>query len=259
MSFGPRPTGSEAQRKQQAWILSELHKLNCEVEEVDFQALTPLGTRQMKNIVAKFGKGERVTVVSGHYDTYQRPGINFVGANDGGSSTAVLLALGSLLNKETLKDSVWLVFFDGEESVVEWRGKDNTYGSRRQAAEWQRSGAQKRIQALINVDMIGDADLTVEYEAFSTPWLRDLIVETADQLGYMDHFRRGAEQYVDDDHVPFLKAGYAAVDLIDFHYGLLNRYWHSEDDTADKVSAESLGVILHVVDESLKKIEKRVE
>ncbi len=259
VAFGPRPAGSEAQRKQQAWILSELRKLDCRVEEFDFQALTPLGTRSMKNIVAKFGQGERATVVSGHYDTYHRPDMRFVGANDGGSSTGFLLALGALLEKRELKNEVWLTFFDGEESVVAWQGRDHTYGSRRQTAEWRRTGDDRRIQALINVDMIGDADLKIEYESYSTAWLRDLIVGTAHELGYVDHFRSGPAQYVEDDHVPFLKAGYAAADLIDFRFGLLNRYWHTEADTLDKLSARSLAIVLHVVDESLKRIEQRIE
>ena len=259
VSFGPRPAGSEAQHKQQQWILSELRKLDCRVEELDFRALTPLGTRPMKNIVAKFGEGERVVVVSGHYDTYHRPGMSFVGANDGGSSTGFLLALGHLLSRGSPPSQVWLTFFDGEESVVAWQDRDHTYGSRRQAAEWERTGDRRRIQALINVDMIGDADLMIENESYSTEWLRELIVETADELGYSDHFRRRPAQYIEDDHVPFIEAGYAAVDLIDMRYGLLNRYWHTEADTLDKLSARSLSVMLHVIMQSLKKLAQRTE
>ena len=150
--------------------------------------MTPLGTRRMKNIVAKFGEGERVAVVSGHYDTYQRSGMHFVGANDAGSSTGLLVGARRLLEQRELKDAVWLVFFDGEESVVAWRGKDHTYGSRRQVAECGAPENDQRIHALINVDMIGDADLAVEQEAYSTPWLWELIVATADELGHGEHF-----------------------------------------------------------------------
>ena len=97
----------------------------------------------------------------------------------------------------------------------------------------------------------------IENESYSTRWLRELIVETADELGYSEHFRRRPAQYIEDDHVPFIEAGYAAADLIDMRYGLLNRYWHTEADTLDKLSPRSLSVMLHVVMESLNKLAQK--
>jgi Zn-dependent M28 family amino/carboxypeptidase len=258
VKFGPRPAGSPAQAKQQAWIIAELKKNGADVEELDFTSYTPLGPKRMKNIIGKFpGSSGKVVVLSGHYDTYFRNGLNFVGANDGGSSTAVLLELAEMLKGRTLEDGVWLTFFDGEESTVAWEGNDHTYGSRKQADTWQRDGSAGKIKALINVDMIGDSDLTVHYEGYSTAWLRDLVVAAAHRLGYKDEFQSGPLQYIADDHVEFTGRGMAAVDLIDFNYGLMNRHWHKESDTVDKLSARSLAVVLHVIDESLKDLAQR--
>ena len=258
VKFGPRPAGSPAQFKQQAWIIAELKKSGATVQEVDFTSYTPLGPKRMKNIIGKFaGTSGKNVVVSGHYDTYSRPGMTFVGANDAGSSTGLLLALAGMIKGRTLKDGVWLTFFDGEESTVEWKGNDHTYGSRYMAENWQRNGTARTIKAIINVDMIGDSDLTIHYEGYSTPWLRDLVVEVAHKLGYRDEFESGPPQYVADDHMEFTGRGMPAVDLIDLNYGLLNRHWHEESDTLDKLSARSLAVVLHVVDDVLKELAQR--
>ncbi len=258
VKFGPRPAGSAAQAKQQAWIIAELKKSGATVDEVDFTSYTPLGPKRMKNIIGKFaGTSGKNVVISGHYDTYSRTGLNFVGANDGGSSTGVLLALAGMMKGRTLQDGVWLAFFDGEESTVAWENTDHTYGSRYLAETWQRDGSAKSIKAIINVDMIGDSDLSIHYEGYSTPWLRDLVVDVAHRLGYEDEFQSGPIQYVADDHVEFTGRGMPAVDLIDFNYGLLNRYWHKESDTVDKLSARSLAVVLQVIDESIKELAQR--
>ncbi len=259
VEFGPRPSGSEANKRQQQFILEKLRALDCEVIEDDFVASTPIGELEMKNIIAKFsGKTDRVSVVSGHYDTLARPEMpNFVGANDAGSSTGLLLALAEDLSGEELRDSVWIVFFDGEESTVAWQGDDHTYGSRRLAEQWAAGPEKQRIRALINVDMIGDADLRLVYEGNSTPWLRDLVWDVATELGYSAHFPFGEGGYIEDDHVPFLERGFSAVDLIDFQYGMMNRHWHTEQDTLDKLSPQSLGVVLHVVRRTLEELEKR--
>ncbi len=153
VSLGPRPAGSPAQQKQQEVIAGELRSLELEVVEHDFVAQTPKGSVPMKNILAKLpGEGNRVVVVSGHYDTYHRAGLHFVGANDGGSSAGFLLALAHILAASPRADSVWLVFFDGEESTVSWRNNDHTYGSRRLAAKWSADGTASRIKALLNVE-----------------------------------------------------------------------------------------------------------
>ncbi len=256
VSLGPRPAGSPAQQKQQELIAGELRSLHLEVVEHDFVARTPKGSVPMKNIIAKLpGKGNRVVVVSGHYDTFHRPGLHFVGANDGGSSAAFLLALARVLAAHPLKDSVWLVFFDGEESFVSWRDNDHTYGSRRLASKWQSDGTASRIKALLNVDMIGDENLQLTPEQYSTAWLRELVASTAGKLGYGSIFAPRRPAYIEDDHVPFLEAGIDAADLIDFDYGPSNSYWHTEEDTPDKLSAQSLGTMLHIITETIGELE----
>jgi Zn-dependent M28 family amino/carboxypeptidase len=212
----------------------------------------------MKNIIAKFdGASDRVVVISGHYDTLSRPDLDFVGANDGGSSTGLLLQLAAMLAERRPRDDVWLVFFDGEESFVQWTGSDHTYGSRRQAAQWSIDGTAERVKALINVDMIGDADLRLVYEQQSTPWLRDLVWDIGVRLGYTQAFDDRRPNYIADDHVPFLELGIPSLDLIDFEYGGGNQYWHTEQDTIDKLSAASFGVMLHVVIETIEKLADR--
>ena len=256
VSLGPRPAGSPAQQRQQEVIAGELRSLGLEVVEHDFVARTPKGGVPMKNIIAKLpGEGNRVVVVSGHYDTFHRPGLHFVGANDGGSSAAFLLALAGVLAARPLKDSVWLVFFDGEESSVSWQDNDHTYGSRRLASKWSSDGTASRIKALLNVDMIGDENLRLTPERHSTAWLRELVASTAAKLGYGSIFASRSPAYIEDDHVPFLEAGIHAVDLIDFDYGPSNSYWHTEEDTADKLSAKSLGTMLHIITETLRELE----
>jgi Zn-dependent M28 family amino/carboxypeptidase len=258
VELGPRPAGSDANRKQRELIVERLKQTGCKVQLDEFTAHTPAGPREMANILCDFeGSSGRILAVTGHYDTLSRPDMRFVGANDGGSSTGALLALAELLSGKERKDTVRLVFFDGEEAMVAWEGDDHTYGSRRLAEAWAANGTLERIAALINIDMIGDADLELLYEGNSTPWLRDLIVGVAHRLGYSREFPRGGLQYIEDDHVPFLQRGAPAADLIDFDYGLYNRYWHTENDTIDKLSARSFAVILHVLDETIRELEKR--
>jgi Zn-dependent M28 family amino/carboxypeptidase len=258
VELGPRPVGSPAHRKLQELLVSELSKQDAQVVQEKFTAETPRGAIGMNNIIAKFpGSSGKIVVISGHYDTYHREGLHFTGANDAGSSTGALLALAELLKGRQLVDDVWLVFFDGEESLVEWRGEDHTYGSRHLAGKWRNDGTASRIKAVINLDMIGDADLQLVYEENSTPWLREMIWGVAERLGYLQHFPREARGAIADDHMPFIEAGYSAVDLIDFEYGVFNRYWHTEMDTIDKLSAQSFAIILHVVSETLNELAKR--
>lgn len=258
VEFGPRPAGSPAQLKQQRWIVQELLRSGCDVQQIGFQADTPKGRTAMKNIICRFrGKSRRAVVLSGHYDTYSRPDLEFVGANDAGSSTGLLLAMAERLKGRELADPVWLVFFDGEESVVDWTGEDHTYGSRRLAELWAADGTKQRIKALLNVDMIGDADLNIAYEGYSTPWLRDLVFDVAHRLGYQEEFPRTAPSYIGDDHEEFRKRGFPAVDLIDFEYGFFNRLWHTEADVMENLSPRSFAVMIHVLEQTLAKLESR--
>jgi Zn-dependent M28 family amino/carboxypeptidase len=256
VEFGPRPPGSPAIASLQGFILRHLKSLRCQVTEDDFVAGTPRGPVRMKNILATFpGASGRWIVVSGHYDTKILP-FRFVGANDGGSSTGFLMELARTLSGKPRRDTVVIALLDGEEAFVQWSERDSLYGSRHLASLWERSGVLRRIRALINVDMIGDRDLGIQTEVLSTPWLRQLVWRTARELGYERYFLSD-EVATEDDHLPFLQKGVPAVNLIDFRYGGSgNRYWHTAEDTIDKLSAASFQIVGDVVLRVLTRLEE---
>jgi Zn-dependent M28 family amino/carboxypeptidase len=256
VAFGARPPGSAAHTKLEQYILSKLK--GVEVEQDKFTAQTPVGKFPMNNIIAKFpGKKDGIIVVAGHYDTAYYLGPKFVGANDGGSSTALLLALADQLRGKQLDGySVWLLWTDGEEAFVHWTDTDSVYGSRQLAQRWQQDGTAKKIKAFILVDMIGDADLDILKDTHSTPWLRDLVYQAASRLGYQSHFYE-FQTPMEDDHKPFIADGIPSVDLIDFTYGYNNVFWHTPDDTVDKLSPQSLAITGDVVLETIQLINKR--
>lgn len=255
VQLGPRWSGSPAHAKMQSTILADLKKLKCEIIEDDFQAQTPLGPLAMKNIIAKFpGKSGKAIAITGHYDTKKMPG--FVGANDGGSSAGTLLEMGRALNAAVRRDTVYLVFFDGEEAVLNWSATDSLYGSRHLAGKWSGDGTLGKLKALINVDMTGDKDLNILRDPYSNAEIQSLIWKVADERGYGRYFK-GKEQGVEDDHMPFLKLGVKAVDLIDFDYGENMAYWHTLLDTMDKLSANSFQIVGNVLMEVIGRLEDR--
>jgi glutaminyl-peptide cyclotransferase len=254
VAFGPRPPGSEANRKLQAYIEAKLKALHCQVSFDAFTAETPVGRVAMRNIIAKFpGASGRALVVTGHFDSKPMPGRVFVGANDGGSSTGFLLELARVVNSMSHADDIVLVWFDGEEAYGEWSDTNGIYGSKHLADKWSRDGTLGRIKALINVDMIGDKDLGILEEGNSSPALLKLVWKTAHDLGYGRYFLDSGFA-TEDDHLPFLKKGVTALDLIDFDYGPNNEYWHTEKDTMDKLSAHSLDVVGNVLVAVLRKL-----
>ena len=256
VAFGARPPGSPAHAKLEQYILSKL--AGVEVEQDKFTAQTPIGKVPMNNIIAKFpGKRDGIIVVAGHYDTAYYLGKNFVGANDGGSSTALLLALADQFRGKQLDGySVWLLWTDGEEAFVRWTDTDSVYGTRQLAQKWQQDGTAKKIKAFILVDMIGDADLDILRDTNSTPWLSDLVYKAASDLGYQSHFY-GIQNPIEDDHKPFLKIGVPCVDLIDFTYGYNNVFWHTPEDTVDKLSPQSLAITGDVVLETIRLLDQK--
>jgi glutaminyl-peptide cyclotransferase len=256
VALGPRPPGSIAARKMHAHIVSKLKGWGWQVEEDDFIAATPIGRLPMKNIIARRpgDPGKRILAVSGHTDT-KKLAINFVGANDAGSSTGFLLEMARIFRNVRLKRDLVLIFFDGEEAIRDWSDTDSLYGSRHLAARWRKDGTLSRIDALINVDMIGDKDLVLLRERYSSEPLLRLIWSVARELGYSKHFG-GAGWAVEDDHVPFLRLGVTAVNLIDFDYGPNNSWWHTDEDTMDKLSPRSFEVVGRVVAETLKRLDR---
>jgi glutaminyl-peptide cyclotransferase len=251
VAFGPRPSGSPANRQLQTYIRAQLRMLKCEVTEDPFVGKTPKGDVPMTNIIAKFpGKSGHAIAVSGHFDTKLFPGRKFVGANDGGSSTGLLLELARDLSGTPRVDDIYVVFFDGEEAVGDWSETDSVYGSRHLAYKWKADGSLAKLKALINVDMIGDKSLGVLIEENSTVSLRKLVWNAASDLGYKAYFLDSGEK-VDDDHMPFLKLGVPSLDLIDFDYDP----WHKDSDTLDKLSPKSLDIVGTVVLESIHRLE----
>ena len=255
VEIGPRPPGSEAIKKAQDYIIRELNGYGLKVIEDNFQAQTTRGPVAMKNIIGELpGRRSDIVMISGHYDTKLQAG--FVGANDGGSSTAAVLEMARALSKNRLEYTIWFVFFDGEEAFVDWsanNGMDNTYGSRHMVSRLADDGTLQRVKAMVLVDMIGDKDLDLLRDAESTSWMVQAIWKTAGRLGHSKHFLETEGAY-SDDHIPFKEAGVPVVDLIDFNYGPSNRYWHTNEDSLDKVSGESMKVVSDVVIAALPEI-----
>jgi Zn-dependent M28 family amino/carboxypeptidase len=244
-AMGPRPVGSPAHARLEAYLRA--HLKNDNLEEDAFTAQTPAGPLAMRNFIAKFpGTKDGIIVIAGHYDTLLTVP-NFVGANDGGSSTGLPLALADALRgKKRDGYSVWIVWLDGEEAVKKWSDSDSVYGSRRLAEKWQKDGTAKKIKAFLLVDMVGDADLNIERDQASTPWLEELVRDAASRLGYQSHFYARTVS-MEDDHLPMARAGIPVADLIDYDYGYNNVFWHTPQDTMDKLSARSLGIVGDVV------------
>ena len=257
VAFGPRPIGSANHKKVEDYILA--HLKGDDVESDAFIADTPEGKFPVHNIIAKFpGTKDGIIVLASHYDTnYPLRDTTYIGANDGASSSALLLEIANhLRGKKREGYSVWLLWDDAEESMkVPWVDPESLYGVRHIADKWQTDGTLKKIKAFLLADMIGDADLNIERDHNSTPWLEDLIGQAANKLGYQSHFF-GRTMAVDDDHIPFMKRGVPSADLIDFDYGYNDVFWHTTQDTVDKLSPKSLEIVGSVILETIQMLDQ---
>ena len=257
VSYGPRPPASEGIRHVQDYMREQLKSYGCTVDEDDFHASTPVGDVAMKNIVAKTqGTGQGIILLLTHYDSLSSVK-NFVGAEDSASSDGVMLELARLLCGKKEPNSVWIAFLDGEEAFVDWdKDEDHTYGSRELAARLAVSGDLKRVKAVILADMIGQYGLAIPREGNSTKWLTDLVWKTAGHLGYSDVFVSRSET-ISDDHQPFLSRDVPSVDIIDWDGFQNPKYWHTEQDTLDKVSPRSVAIVGHVILETVNELQKK--
>jgi glutaminyl-peptide cyclotransferase len=247
VAFGERPSGSAANMKLRTWILSEVSALGCQVTTDAFTAQTPNGPLPMANIILRFsGTSGRALAVTGHFDTKKIPLVRFLGANDGGSSTGFLLEFARAIAKTPHRSDIYIVFFDGEEAVAQWTDRDSIYGSKHLAAKWANDGTLARLDALINVDMIGDSDLDVMNDSNSNEGLRQQMLKISGKLGYSKSFHQDRSA-IEDDHMPFAESGVNVLDVIDFTYGPNNAYWHTAQDTIDKLSAHSFQVVGDVI------------
>ena len=256
-AFGERYMGNENHKKLERYMLD--HLKGDQVEEDAFTADTMEGKFPVRNIIAKFpGKKDGIIAILGHYDTnYPLRNTGYVGANDGGSSTAILLEFANELRGKTRDGySVWLVWTDGEEAVKTWSDTDSLYGTRHLAEKWEKDGTLKKIKALMVMDMIGDADLDIQRDTNSTPWLLDLIYQAATRGGYQSHFY-AMQGPMEDDHLPFLKRGVPCADVIDLDYGYNNVFHHTPQDTMDKLSPKSLEIVGNTILETIRLLDQR--
>ena len=254
---GPRWIGSPGHARAEEFIKE--HFKHDDLVEDTFTTGTPAGPMTMHNFVVKFpGKKNGIIVLISHYDTnYPLRHIHYVGANDGGSTTGLLIEMANYLRGRPNNGySVWLVFTDGEEAIQHWTNKDSTYGAKHLAAMWQADGTLKRIKALIVCDMLGDKDLGIERDLNSTPWLEHLIYQAASQYGWQSFFFQ-TRAYIGDDHTPFLKRGVPCADMIDLDYGYDNSYWHTAQDTLDKLSAQSLTISGDTLRETIRLLDEK--
>lgn len=273
VEFGPRPPGSPELEKTRSYMIDQLKSYGLKITTDEFKPVTPVGDRKMVNVTAELpGESTDVIIISSHYDTKLVKDFKFVGANDAGASTGELLELARVMaaSKTKPKLTYWFVFFDGEEALCfGWDEchnpnpadpkkplPDNTYGSRRYVAQLIERNELKRVRAMILFDMMGYKDLRIPRETeMSTSWLIDTVWQTASQLGHGAQFLSVSEGVGGDDHEPFLRAGIESLDIIQLAG---YPYWHTKDDTLDKVSAKSLKIVGDVVLTSLPKIEERL-
>jgi len=266
VKLGPRPVGSANHKKVEEYI--EAHLKGDDVENDIFTADTPEGKFPVHNIVTKYpGTKDGIIVMASHYDTnYPLRNTSYVGANDGASSSALLLEFANQLRGKPRDGySIWLVWDDAEEAMKpDGSGglpeempfkEDSLYGITHLAEKWQADGTLKKIKVFLLADMIGDADLDIDRDSNSTPWVEDVVGEAAKRLGYQSHFFARKNE-VGDDHVPFMKRGVPSADLIDFTYGYNNVFWHTPQDTVDKLSPQSLEIVGSVMLESVRILDR---
>jgi glutaminyl-peptide cyclotransferase len=267
VDFGPRPPGTEAIHKLQDYMIAHLRSDGCQVDSDDFHANTPVGSVAMKNIVAKIpGASPNIILLGTHYDTdtldeHDQKMTNFVGADDAGSSTGVMLEIARVLCAKSAPkpaDTIWIAFFDGEEALQHWvTDVDGTYGSREMAAQLALSGQLPKVKAFVLADMVGGYKLQLRRESNSAPWLVDIIWNNAAKLGFQSVFLNETTG-VGDDHTPFVERHVPSVDIIETDPSTSNSpaegfppYWHTPGDTLDKVSPRSLQIVGDVILASL--------
>src|SRR4029079_15524988 len=252
VAIGPRPSGSPEIEQTRKYIKEQLAANGLTAVEQAWDDQTPLDKVHMVNLVVTIpgARKERI-VIAGHYDTKLYRQFRFVGASDGGSSAAFLLELARVLHGRKNPMTIELLFLDGEEArLPDWSGTDNTYGQRHYVEAARHDGSLATLKALVLIDMIGDRDLGIRRDTNSTPWLTNVIWETARRHILDDYFMPDST-LIEDDHLPFLAAGIPSVDIIDLDY----EAWHTAKDSLDAVSARSLQVVGDVVLGALPTIE----
>jgi glutaminyl-peptide cyclotransferase len=237
VDFGPRPPGTEAIEKTRMYLTKQLEAAGWKVERQSFSDDTPRGKVQFVNLIATFGSSPSFLACS-HYDTKTFDNARFVGANDAGSSTGVLVELARVLaERPELANKVELVFFDGEEAYEAFTDTDGLYGSRYFAGQLAAQNKAKQFRGGVLFDMVGNKSLTITLPPDSPAELARDIFASADALKLRKHFTY-FDRDITDDHTPLNGIDIPVIDLIDFDYPP----WHTPEDTIDKLSAESLRI-----------------
>jgi glutaminyl-peptide cyclotransferase len=240
VDLGPRPSGSDALEKSRDYISAQLESFGWKVTRQQFTDETPRGKVAFVNLIARFGEPsaepKSLFLLCSHYDTKVFETFRFVGANDGGSSAGALLEMARILSRHRdLAAKIEIVFFDGEEAVENFSETDGIYGSRHFASDLVANKQTKRFRGGVLLDMIGDRSLKVTLPPNSPVDLTRQMFASADALKLRNYFTYFDRDII-DDHTPLNAAGIPTVDLIDFRFS----YWHTADDTMEKISADSL-------------------
>lgn len=244
VDLGPRPPGSAAIAKARQYIAAQLESRGWHATEQAFTDTTPRGAVRFVNVVARFGRAKTdernsLFLLCSHYDTKLFEQARFVGANDGGSSTGLLLELARVLATDpSLAARIELVFFDGEEAFERFSETDGLYGSRYFARDLASSGGAQRFRGGILFDMVGDRSLNVTLPTDSPAQMTHDLFASTETLNARKHFGYFTGP-VTDDHSPLNAIGIPTIDIIDFDYPP----WHTPSDTMDKLSAESLQIV----------------
>ncbi|MFA7230609.1 MAG: M28 family peptidase [Victivallaceae bacterium] len=249
VDFGQRIAGSEENTKQAEFIANTAKSYGATVKITDFSQQTIRGRITFTNIEAELpGVSKDFIVIGSHFDLKNLPGIKFDGANDGASSTGLLLEMIRAVKSsgQTLPLSLRFVFFDGEECISNYDANDGLYGSKHYVAELATRDELKYCRAALILDMIGDSNLNITIPVNSDEHLIAELFKAANNLGYAKNIERH-QQTIIDDHEPFTKANIPAIDIIDFDFGPANSYWHTSEDRMANISASSLEIVGNIV------------
>jgi glutaminyl-peptide cyclotransferase len=256
VDIGPRYPGVGGHAACRDFIVSQLKPYADEVRVQDFKQSVAGKTLSLSNITALFNpKAKSFILLAAHWDTRPladmevdpaRQAKPILGANDGASEVAVLLELARLFKQRQPDVGVMMVFFDGEDYATNPPSADTMFLGSKYFAGHLDPKTKQAIRYGILLDMIGDKNLGIYEEAQSlaaAPEVVKKVWDTAKSLGYEKSFIASSKYSISDDHIPLIKAGVKCIDVIDFDYAP----WHTLDDTVDKCSPDSLGIVGDVI------------
>ncbi len=246
VSFGPRSSGTAANLRQAEFIAAAAEKYGAVTARRKFKCMTEEGLLQFVNIeVVIPGRQKAFIIIGSHFDTKKLPaGVKFEGANDGASSTAVLLELIRTIKDSGIRPEYTLkfVFFDGEECFTSYGANDGLFGSKHYARQLKAQNPASPCRAVIILDMVGDKDLKITLPIDSDKRLSEMLFKAADRGGNAQYFDYLPAALL-DDHTPFQEMGIPVIDIIDFEFGPGNSFWHSSEDNIKNISAKSLKIV----------------